>query len=144
MSRRKKLRKQRPPSVYLPSTDTVRAILRERLATREWWVFVSTGTYAVPFLTHLERVYYPRRFNSGFETMAVPFAGLPTVSLALAKKSHLSVRQLATYFDAAGEPRQAEEVASGERDVLFLSPSVEANERLKDWFVRFLLSGDKH
>jgi hypothetical protein len=121
----------------------MRAILRERLATREWWVFLCADTSAVPFLTHLERVYYPGRFNFGFETMAVTAAGLPTVSIALAKKSRLSMRQLATLFDAAGEPRHAEEVAFGARDVLFLCPSVEANERLKDWFVRFLLSSDE-
>lgn len=133
----RKLRKQQ--ILYLLDSTDAAVLLRQRLLSRQWWIFVLVQRAGLPFMVELERRHYAGKKNRDFEMMALPFvAGLGIVGIGQTHKKRLSARQLSRLFDEAEMSRQAEDVARGERDVVLLAPSQETGQRAAQWLLSFV------
>src|SRR5436305_1826416 len=106
------------------------ALLRQRLACRQWWAFVIVNYTGLPFVEAVERRHYSGRANHDFEMLGFPFAaGLGTIGIGLGRKRRLSVRHLTRHLDAAGMAHEAETLSKYGNDVIILAPTAEVAER---------------
>jgi hypothetical protein len=119
----------------LDSADAA-TVLRDRLDSCEWFAFISINGLGLPFLASIECRHYAGRASGDFEILAIPFvAGLGSIGIGLAKKSRLSVRELAKHFDEAGIPREAETVNKQASDVIVFGPTAEVMASVKRWLI---------
>jgi hypothetical protein len=121
----------------LTGRDAAAHILR-RLASREWWLFVTCEGHGNRFLGHLEQSYYAGPANKDFEVVLLPaiHEGLGLVGLFLARKSRLPADQLQREFASRVGPITVEELQA--RDVLVPHPDVRVAGALARYLCVFL------
>lgn len=134
-------RRNKSEALFLLGSADATAVLSERLTSRRWWCFIIVNNVGLPFVDSVERRYYSGKANRDFEMMVFPFvAGVGVVGIGLAKKRRLSVRQLGKHMDAAGMVREAETLARHGNDVIVLTHSGEAFQRVQRWLVGMVRS----
>jgi hypothetical protein len=125
--------------LFLLDTQASAALLRRRLASRQWWAFVIVNFTGLELVERIERRHYWGKANRDFEMLALPFiANLGSVAIALANKRRLSARELARHFDEAGMVHQAEELAKNKHDVIVLAHSGESFQRVQNWLMQLV------
>lgn len=125
--------------LHLLDGAAAECLLRNRLASREWWAFVLIGRDGLDFVADLEERYFRSKAARDLTFVTLPFvAGLGKVSVLLARKRRLSVRELSRLLDANGAPHGAEALAGGDKDVIFLTPTREGAERAGQWLARLV------
>lgn len=136
-------RKQKRDALFMIDGCRGAALLRERLASRQWWCFVIVRFAGLDFVEALEKKYYfGRKSRNDFEMLGFPFvAGLGVVAVGMAHKRRLSVKQLAQQLDAGGMVREAETLARHHNDVIVLSQLDEC-PRVQAWLTT-LVTGNR-
>jgi hypothetical protein len=133
MSRKRRNRQ----TLFLLDGPTSAALLRQRLASRQWWMFVIVNFTGLELVERIEHRFYSGRANRDFEMIGMPYlAGLGAVAIALGRKRRMSARELARHFDAAGMVREAETLAKHGNGVIVLASSADAFRRVQDWLAR--------
>jgi hypothetical protein len=124
-------RRTTPTPLYVLDLDAIRAVLRQRALSRQWWLFVTLDQTGVNFVQRVAREHFTGKRARDFELMAIPArcTGLGILGVCFARKSKLTRRQLGRLLDQHNMPREAEELASGSKDVIALVPDRERGER---------------
>jgi hypothetical protein len=114
------------------------AHINQRLASRQWWLFVTCDERGAGFLAHLEAMFYSGEGNMDFEVVVLPALneGFGVVAMFLARKSRMSADQLHREMVERVGPISVEELRT--RDVLFPHPDVKLAGALAEFVVDFL------
>lgn len=126
-------------ATLLHGTDA-RALMRQRIDCRAYWIIPFVGLTAAAFSATLEECRYSGAAASDFEAMLVAFGGR-VLPVAFAKKARVGPRALARLMVQAGAGADAATLGRDllEHDVLVIPDDTSAAERarvqaiLLDW-----------
>mgnify|MGYP001616628579 CR=1 FL=1 len=99
------------------------SIIRERVDSQEWWVFLPTDVTGARKLQHIEREFYWDEAGHDFDVAALPQFGF---SVALGKKSRAPRERLIAFMaDSTETSGYLSEI--GKRDIIILSEAGHEN-----------------
>ena len=130
MSRKRKQRQ----ALFLLDRAAGAAVLRGRIASGRWWLFISVNRAGLPFLETIEQAhYFTKKSRGDYEMMAFPWTALGPIGVGMAHKRRMTARQLSQHLDAAGMTRESETLAKHGNDLIVFADSREDFERVQRW-----------
>ena len=108
-------------------------MIRERVASREWWVILAADQMGIDMAREVEEAHYQGDAALDFDMLvaARPFDGCPMLGVFFARKSRMTVEQLKAVIDGhTGDP---------EHDVM--TSDTDQGQAALMWFLANLAAG---